>query len=104
VELQGNRFVISGTRKQNALFLTTGIVTECFLVKPTESSKASANAPPGALVRRIKVIPFCVEFERAAAYFGNFLDIQGTQEFGGPIYASGLAFTTRKEGTASMCE
>ena len=98
VQLQGGRFVNGDIPTQNAVFLTTGIISECALVSPTESSPPSYGVP-GAAVRRVKLRPFAVEFERAAAFLGLFLDTKGSDEYLGPIYNNGLAFVTRKEGT-----
>ena len=98
VQLQGGRFMNSDIPTQNAVFLTTGIISECALVTATESSPPSYGVP-GAAVRRVKLRPFAVEFERAAAFFGHFLDTKGSDEYLGPIYNNGLAFVTRKEGT-----
>lgn len=97
MELQGGRFVIGKARAQNAVFLTTGIITECALIEGV-ATWAPANSSPGALVKRVRLRPFTVEYERAAAYFGTFIDTKGSQEYGGPIYNTGLQFASRKEG------
>jgi hypothetical protein len=96
VELSGNRYIIGKAPTQNAVFLTTGIVTECALVQPTESWSAAVGST-GPPVKRVKLMPFTAEFERAGAYFATFLDTPVAEEFGGPIYNNGLAFLSRKE-------
>ena len=101
VQLQGGRFVIPQLGSQNAVFLTTGVITECALVNAAGGWSSTVGAP-GAAVKRMKLRPFTVEYERAAAFLGSFLDTKGGEEFPGPIYNNGLAFATRKEG-AGKC-
>jgi hypothetical protein len=101
VRLQGGRFVGGDSPAQNVVFLTTGIITECALHNAVEGWSPVVGVP-GASVRRIRLLPFAVEFERAAAFFGNFLDTEGTDKYGGPLYDNGLTFVTRKEG-ANKC-
>jgi hypothetical protein len=95
--LHTGRYVIAERRTQNAVFLTTGLITECSLVNAvgTWASSGAASGPP---VKRIRLRPFSVEFERAAAYFGCFLGLGDSEEYGGPVYNEGLSFGTRKEG------
>lgn len=97
IEMHNGRYVIGKARSQNAVFLMTGIVTECALIKPTTSW--SSLGSPAKMIKRIKIRPFSVEYERAAAYFATFLNTHGASEFGGPIYNNGVGFTTRKEGS-----
>jgi hypothetical protein len=101
VRLDGQRYVIQGVSPtivtgQNAVFLTTGVVTECALVTPV-ASWTSAAGQVGPLVKRIRIRPFVLEYERTVAFFGNYLDIGDTNSFGGPVYNNGLGFTTRKD-------
>lgn len=101
VQLEGKKYVIRGggdnkKQSQNAVFLTTGLVTESALVHSV-SSYVPRSGPAGAPVKRIRVRPFSVEYERSAAFFGHFLDINHSKTFAGPIYGNGLGFSTRKE-------
>jgi hypothetical protein len=101
VKLDGQRYVIQGdpltaTSGQNAVFLTTGVVTECSLVTPV-ASWTSAAGQVGPLVKRIRIRPFVLEYERTVSFFGNYLDIGDTKSFGGPLYNNGLGFSTRKD-------
>jgi hypothetical protein len=82
---------------QHAVFLTTGVVTECALVKPTLSS-GPPGGPPGPPVKRIKLRPFTIEYERAVSFIGNHLNIQEFKTFAGPIYPQGISLATQKEG------
>jgi hypothetical protein len=111
VKVDNRRYVIQGPEDndfegQNAVFLTTGLVTECALKKPA-ISWAPAGGLVGPPVKRIRIRPFTVEYERTVAFFGNYLDIEETATYGGPIYANGLGFATRKEsvqqGQCSVC-
>jgi hypothetical protein len=95
--LQGGRFVSSETPVQNAVFLTTGVITECSLLSSAESWSPVVGVP-GASVRRIRLRPFSAEYDRAAAFFGNFLNTNKSDDYGGPFYDGGLTFVTRKEG------
>jgi hypothetical protein len=101
VKLDGQQYVIHGASLtvaagQNAVFLTTGVVTECALITPV-ASWSSAAGQVGPLVKRIRIRPFVLEYERTVAFFGNYLDIGDTKSFGGPIYNNGLGFTMRKD-------
>jgi hypothetical protein len=95
--LQGGRFVSSETPVQNAVFLTTGIITECSLLSSAESWSPVVGVP-GASVQRIRLRPFSAEYDRAAAFFGNLLNTNKSDDYGGPFYDGGLTFVTRKEG------
>ena len=102
VKLEGRKYVVQGVKGNNyegvnVVFLTTGIVTECAIVKPA-SSWAPLGGPPGSPVRRVRLRPFAIEFERMVAFLGNFLDLEKTKSFNGPISNNGLGFSTRKEG------
>jgi hypothetical protein len=102
VRLEGKKYVVQGTTGNkfeglNAVFLTTGVVTECSLVMPTPSW-VSAGGQQGPAVKRVRLRPFAIELERTLAFWGHFLDISKTNTFGGPMYANGLGFSTRKEG------
>ncbi|KAM6490024.1 hypothetical protein JOM56_014603 [Amanita muscaria] len=81
---------------QNVVLLTTGIVTECALVNTVPTWGATLGTP-GPPIKRLKLRPFTVEYERAVAYIGNSLGVKSTN-YAGPIYNNGLAFTTRKAG------
>jgi hypothetical protein len=102
VKLEGRNYVVQGPAGNkfeglNAVFLTTGIITECCIIKPA-SSWSPGGGQDGPAVKRVRLCPFAVEYGRTAAFLGQFLDIEKTGEFSGPVYNNGLAFTTRKEG------
>ena len=102
VRLEGRKFVVQGVKGNNfdgmnTVFLTTGIVTECAIVK-LATSWAPLGAPPGSPVRRIRLRPFAIEFERTVAFLGNFLELDKAKSFNGPLSNNGLGFSTRKEG------
>jgi hypothetical protein len=101
VKLDGQHYVIHGASPtaamgQNTVFLTTGVVTECALVMPV-ASWTSAAGQVGPLVKRIRICPFVLEYERTVAFFGNYLDIGDSKSFGGPVYNNSLGFSTRKD-------
>jgi hypothetical protein len=100
MKLDGKRYVAQGADTaeasgQNTVFLTTGVVTDCALVTPT-ASWVSRTGQEGPLVKRIRLRPFAMEYERTAAFLGNFLDIGKSKVYVGPIYHTGLAFATHK--------
>jgi hypothetical protein len=102
VRLDGKKYVVQGPTGNgfeglNAVFLTTGMITECCLIKPT-GSWSPGGGQDGPAVKRVRLCPFAVEHGRTASFLGQFLDIEKTGEFSGPVNANGLAFTTRKEG------
>jgi hypothetical protein len=102
VKLEGRKYVVQGPAGNkfeglNAVFLTTGIITECCLIKPA-GSWSPGGGQDGPAVKRVRLCPFVVEYGRTAAFLGQFLDIEKTGEFSGPVYNNGLVFTTRKEG------
>ena len=101
VRLDSKRYVVQDAKRPeanglNAVFLTTGIVTECSLINPT-TSWAPREGPVGAPVKRIRICPFSIEYERTVAFLGNLLDIEQSKSYNGPIYSNGLGFATRKE-------
>ena len=101
MRLESKRFVIRNEKQkvidgQNAVFLTTGIVTECAILNPA-SSWVQGGGQTGPPVKRIRLRPFAIEYERTVAFFGNFLDVDKSNCFGGPIYGNGLSFSTRKD-------
>jgi len=103
VKLEGKKYVVQGPTGNNfegfnAVFLTTGVVTECSLLTPTPSW-LSAGGQQGPAVKRVRLRPFAIELEWTLAFLGHFLDISKTNTFGGPMSTNGLGFSTRKEGT-----
>ena len=102
VKLEGRKFVVQGVKGNNfegvnAVFLTTGIVTECTIVNPA-TSWAPLGGPPGSPVRRVRLRPFAIEYERTVAYLGTLLDTEKTKTYAGPVSSNSLSFSTRKDG------
>ena len=102
VRLEGRKLVVQGVKGNsfegvNAVFLTTGIITECTIVKPA-TSWAPLGGPPGSPVKRIRLRPFAIEYERTVAYLGTLLEIENAKGYAGPISSKGLGFSTRKDG------
>jgi hypothetical protein len=102
IRIEGKKYVVQGPpgnnfEGSNAVFLTTGIIGECSLIKPA-TSWSPGGGQDGPAVKRVRLCPFAVEYGRTASFLGQFLDIEKTGEFSGPVHANGLTFTTRKEG------
>ena len=102
VKLEGRKFVVQGIKGNNfegvnAVFLTTGVVTECAIGNPA-TSWAPLGGPPGSPVKRVRLRPFVIEYERTVAFLGTLLDIEKTKSYVGPISSNGLGFSTRKDG------
>ncbi|KAF8706958.1 hypothetical protein AX14_013751 [Amanita brunnescens Koide BX004] len=82
--------IMLANRRQTAVFLTTGIVTECQLITPGYFGNTSTY-----LGRRICIYPFHTEHQRAAAYIGMALNHK--KQYSGPLYNGALSFSTRKD-------
>jgi hypothetical protein len=82
--------IMLANRRQTAVFLTTGIVTECQLITPGYFGNTSTY-----LGCRICIYPFHTEHQRAAAYIGMALNHK--KQYSGPLYNGALSFSTRKD-------
>jgi hypothetical protein len=84
----------SQTRRQTAVFLTTGIVSHCKLVSPGWGGSQNSHQ-----VRRITLCPFTVEYQHTVAYIGNVL---GVKLFVGALSNGSIVFSTRPEAAGSV--
>lgn len=89
-------------RWQTAVFLTTGIVSQCQLVEPGWTGSSNATQ-----VRRIALCPFTIEYQHAIAFIGNALALgKDVDTFLGPLSDGNMVFGTRPKnnggGLASM--
>jgi hypothetical protein len=73
-----------------AVFLTTGIVSECQLVTPGYFGNTSTY-----LGRRICICPLHIEYQRAAAFIGN--SLKHKVSYLGPLFNGIISFSTRKD-------
>lgn len=89
---ENDRIVLANTegRRQTAVFLTTGVVSECNLVTPAYFGNTTTY-----MGRRICIYPFHTEYQRAVAYIGNTL--KHRQSYLGPLFNGTLSFSTRKD-------
>ncbi|KAF8324384.1 hypothetical protein F5887DRAFT_1086609 [Amanita rubescens] len=85
----GDRLVLSGpgNRRQNAVFLTTGVVNECQLITPGYFGTSSSY-----LARRITIYPLHTEHQRTAAFIGNLLN---HETYLSTLYNGIMSFATR---------
>jgi hypothetical protein len=89
---ENDRIVLANTegRRQTAVFLTTGVVSECNLVTPAYFGNTTTY-----MGRRICIYPFHTEYQRAVAYIGNTL--KHRQSYLGLLFNGTLSFSTRKD-------
>ena len=95
VQRDENRIALASNlfKKQSAIFLTTGVVSQCQLIA-AGNSLTSGNYK----VKQILLCPFGVEYERAGAFFGNALEVK---DYVGQLFDGNLVFMTRGEGHSS---
>lgn len=95
VQRDDNRIALASNlfKKQSAIFLTTGVVSQCQLIVPG-NSLTSGNYK----VKQILLCPFGVEYELAGAFFGNALEVK---DYVGQLSDGNLVFMTRGEGHSS---
>ncbi|KAF8315568.1 hypothetical protein F5887DRAFT_1084526 [Amanita rubescens] len=95
VARENGRIVLANTgapanRCQNAVLLTTGVVTECQLITPGYFGSSTSY-----LARRISIYPLHTEHQRAASFIGNVLN---HATYLGPLYNGVVSFSTRRDG------
>jgi hypothetical protein len=102
VSVDYSKYVLTSNklRGNNAVFMTTGHVTECALVNPVSSYEGNSffGSAPGPLVKRIRLRCLAIEYERLCAYIGSPLHFKGKRGFVGPTSAGGVVFGTKKQG------
>ena len=69
-----------GYAGHNAVFLTIRLVMESSLIKGASSF---GSAVPN--VKQIRIKPFTIEHEQAAAYFGNHIELLKSKDYVGPV-------------------
>ena len=86
VQHEADRIVLANNsfKKQAAIFLTTGVVSQCQLITP-RNSLTSRNYK----VKQILLCPFGIEYELTGALFGNALDVN---DYVGQLFEGNLVF------------
>ena len=97
---EGDRIVLANmeNRRQTAVFLTMGIISQCQLVVPGWSSSSNATQ-----VQCIALCPFTIKYQRAVATIGTALQL-GPQvdSFLGPLLDGNMVFGTRPQSTNGL--
>jgi hypothetical protein len=92
VARESDRLVLANTGRslQTAIFLMTGLVSECHLVTPTYLGNLHTY-----MARQICIYGFHTEYQRTVAYIGDALNHDST--YYGPLVNGALSFSTRKD-------
>jgi hypothetical protein len=102
VSVDYSKYVLTSNklRGNNAVFMMTGHITECTLVKPVSSYEGNLfyGSAPSPLVKQIRLRCLAVEYECLCAYIGSPLTFKEKRGFVGPTSAGGIVFATRKLG------
>ena len=89
---ENDRIVLANVenRRQTAVFLTMGVVSECHPVTPGYFGSMSTY-----LGRRICIYPLHIEYQRAAAFIG--MALKHEVKYTGPLFNGTISFSTRKD-------
>jgi hypothetical protein len=97
---EGDRIVLANTENccQMAVFLTTGIVSQCQIVNPGWTSSSNATQ-----IRRIALCPFTTKYQRTVSMIGNALQLgEEVDSFLGPLSDGNMTFGMCPQNNGSL--